>query len=118
MAVLLVDVGLSSPPAVRPVTHARLRLHLIQRDRLIEALGRRVTCRHERKLLPCAEVHHHARDEHLSRLRAVGNARGELDRRAEEVVVLDDWLTGVDAYADAYLAALELPLDRERGFDG
>ena len=85
--------------ARRRLTHP----HRIQRRRLVEAFERRITNRRELEALARAQLSHDAGDEHLPRLGAVRDARGELHCRAEEVVVLGDGLPGVQSDAHAHL---------------
>ena len=65
-----------------------------------------------------AEVAHDLGDEDLTGLCPVADAGGELDGAAEVVVVLGDGLAGVEADADADLAARQVALDLEASVDG
>ena len=65
-----------------------------------------------------AEVGDDARDKHLAGLGAVADARGKLDGGAEEVVVLGDGFSGIQADADPHFAPGKLLLNLECSLDG
>ena len=65
------------------------------------------------------ELAHGVGDEHLATVRAVHHARGEVDRRAEQLALALLHLAGADPdpYPQPVLACRELALDRQRARD-
>ena len=99
-----------------PVGGQSFSSHLIQRHRLGETLQCRIRVVAELEFLAGAEVGDDAGDEDLAGLSAVADAGGELDGSTEEVSVLCDGFSSVNADADANLVTSKVALDLECGF--
>src|SRR5439155_3305504 len=95
--------------------------HLIHSHRLLEPLGDELAAVREQEPFAAAQSPHCVRNQDLPTLRLRRYPRRQDHRRAEEVAVLLNWLTGIQADSDGERLAFTLsegPLEGNCALDG
>src|SRR5260370_41027826 len=93
-------VGRGLPAILHQSVKLGLPANLIKMNGVLKSARGRLTVVGEEKALAGGEVPHHARDEDLSRLGHLADARGQLHGRPEVISGLRHRLAGVKADAD------------------